>query len=414
MLQTIRRRARWVPAVALAAALAGSEAALAHPAPQNGNPTFVRTKVDAPLRNLGDRQGMAVTQTEAGTLLRVHGKSQGTYPFYEVSVAGGMPTWVFGQYLEQTDAEKVLRVNANHVNQRPQPSTGLNSMPLGSRLMAGDRVLMIQRDDETKTWNQDWIQVWSPADTRAWVEASMTEPVTDITAAQAEWKAGLRSLPKATAKKAAAKPQNAGAGQETNSAPAKPVRPEAIRSLRYSDSLFAQAIADKNVSLLQLQKVEDAYHKVLEMAPAGTTVREMALQQLEKLKVHKNMAELREQMRADEAAKAQRMLEIQEEQRRQDLKRTATWGRFHARGWVESERKPGGEVQYFVRWDGGRQAELVCGSGRYDLSFFEGFQIGVQGSTRRAAAPATIEAAETLRLIDVSRIEVIAGSASLR
>ncbi|MEZ6005766.1 MAG: hypothetical protein R3F33_16480 [Planctomycetota bacterium] len=381
-------------------------------------PLYVRTKVAAPVRNYSDRSYLELQALPAGSLLEVHGKSLGAYPFYEVSSPAGFSVWVFGKYVDETEVDQVLRVNSDHVNQRPRPSLDGNSTPLRARLMTGDRVLMIQRQDAGKAWAEDWIQIWSPQRTHAWVEASMVDPVTDVNAAKAEWKRGERTLPttSSNAGKANAKAGEAGARKE-GTEPAVPgadqVRPEAIRSLRYSDRMFEQAIVDKNVTVEQLAKVEEAYHRVLEMAPNGTTVRELALGQLEKLRIHKEMAQLREQMKQDEVAKAARIEQLAKEQLAADLKQTATWGRFQARGWIETETTDG-ETRYFVRWDGDRQAEIACLSGRYDLANFVGYQIGVQGSTRRAEAPPTLETPAMPRLIDVARIEVIAGSANLR
>ncbi|HPF14528.1 MAG: hypothetical protein H6829_03775 [Planctomycetes bacterium] len=409
MIQSIRFFALWGVACSLSLLL-GAPSASAQA--QTGLPTYVRVKANTPARNFQDRQGLEVTTVKEGTLLQVHSKSQGAYPFYEVSQAGGFPVWVYGQFLDKTDTEGVLRVNADHINQRPRPSTDTGSMPLRTKLMLNDKVLLIKRSDENKAWDQDWIQIWSPNRTRAWVEVGQTEVVQDNAAAQSEWKAGLRAIPSG---KSGGKSGGTTAQPEVGSTPSKAapeVRPEAVKSLRYSDALFDQAIADKNVTLEQLNEVEAAYHRVLEMAPAGTSVREMALQQLEKLKMHQGMAELRQQMRQDEAAKQARMQQLAEQQRLEDLKRTASWGRFQARGWVEMETIEG-EPHYYVRWEGERQSELACGSGRYDLSFYVGYQVGVQGSTRRAAMAPTLETAASLRLIDVARLEVIAGSAPL-
>ncbi len=377
-------------------------------------PTYVRTKVETPVRNFQGRAGLDFIQLPKGTLLQVHSQSLGTYPFYEVSNATGFPVWVFGKYLNPTPVDGVLQVTGNHINQRPRPSTDTSSTPLRTRLMSGDRVQVIKRFDETKSMQDDWVQVWSPERTRAWVEVIHADPVVDKKGALAEWNRNLRALPTTPSVKNASAPKASGA-KATPAAQqgSKTVRPEATKSLNYSDHLFNQAITNRDVTLAQLEEVESAYHRVLEMAPAGTTVRGLALQQLEKVKMHKEMAQLRADMRAGDVAKKARIMELAEQQRLEDLKESATWGRFHSRGWVETE-KEGGEVHYYVRWDGKRQAELVCGSGRYDLAFFKDYQVGVQGSTRRAATQATIEEAPKLRLIDVSRIEVIAGSSTLR
>ncbi|MFT5199856.1 MAG: hypothetical protein ACI87O_002530 [Planctomycetota bacterium] len=388
-------------------------------ATQNVLPTYVRTTAITAARNFQDRQGLSVMPLPKGTLLRVHERSQGKYLFYEVSAAAGMPVWVYGQYLETTDVENVLGLTGNHVNQRPRPNTDQGSTPLRTRLMATDRVEMIQRIDLSKPMEEDWVQVWGPARTRVWVEVSSTKPVTDLAAAAVEFQAGMRKLPKTKAKTKAKTKSVAKSVAKTTAANAqKPiaevkVRPEATKSLRYADHLFAQAIADGNVTLEQLDSVEQAYHRVLDMAPAGTTVRQLTIQQLEKLKVHQGVAKLRMELAQEKDRNFQRGRAIAEEQERVDLRNTATWGRFVARGWVESETTAGEKI-YFVRWDGERKVEIACASGRYNMEMFEGYQVGLQGQTRRAATRMTLETPAVLRLIDVSRIEVIAGSGTFR
>ncbi len=380
---------------------------------QKALPTYVRTTAKTAARNFQDRQGLKVVDWPKGTLLRVHGRSLGKYAFYEVSAAAGMPVWVYGQFLEPTNVQNVLRVTGNHVNQRPRPSLEPNAMPLATHLMTSDRVEMIKRMDSTKAIGEDWVQVWAPARTRAWVEVSATEPVKDKAAATLEYQAGMRKLPKSAASSASASSKAQPANVVKPGAAEVKVRPEAFKSLRYADSLFAQAIAGKDVTMAQLAHVEQAYHRVLDMAPAGSTVREMTIQQLEKLKIHQGIVGLRITVAEDKAAKESELRRIEDEQRNADLRNTATWGRFAARGWVETETIDG-EVRYFVRWDGERKVEIACASGRYNMAMFLGYQVGLSGQTRRAAAPMTLETPAVLGLIDVSRIEVIAGSANFR
>ncbi|MCA9001650.1 MAG: hypothetical protein KDB61_06995 [Planctomycetes bacterium] len=381
-------------------------------AAQEALPTYVRTTSKTSARNFQDRQGLEVMELPAGTLLRVHEKSRGKYAFYEVSLGAGVPVWVYGEYLAPTDTDNVLRVTGDYVNQRPRPNTDSSSTPLRTRLMSTDRVEVIQRQDASKPLAQDWVQIWAPARTRVWVEASETAKVTDNGKAAAEFQASMRQLPKAVAKPTV-KAEPVAANVEKPAAGPVPVRPEATKSLRYADHLFAQAIADENVTLAQLDHVEQAYHRVLDMAPAGSTVRELTIGQLEKLKVHQGVAKLRMDLALEKERMQERQAAIAEEQQRMDLRNTVTWGRFVARGWIESEEIEG-EQHYFVRWDGERKVEIACASGRYDLAMFEGFQVGIMGQTRRAATPMTLEAPATLTLIDAARIEVIAGSGKLQ
>ena len=61
-----------------------------------------------------------------------------------------------------------------------------------------------------------------------------------------------------------------------------------------------------------------------------------------------------------------------------------------------------------LSWSGKDVAEVVCHSGRYDLSVFKNFEIGINGRTLRGAVEASAGRARAPQ-IDVARIEVLGG-----
>ena len=94
-----------------------------------------------------------------GTLVRAFRTSEGQPVFREVEVAGGFPVWVFGEFLQPTDADGVLLVTGNRVNMRPFPETSPNSMALRTKLSAGQRVKMLERKGSSASFREDWIRV---------------------------------------------------------------------------------------------------------------------------------------------------------------------------------------------------------------------------------------------------------------
>lgn len=420
-------RAGWGGAVALAAVLAGP-AVLSEPGSGQDGERYVRAAAGAQVRNFQDAQGKVVATLEQGALLLVHGESVG---FLEVSSPAGFPVWVFGEFLAETGAEGVLRATGNGVRMRPLPDSDVSSYPLTTKLSRGERVQFIERADPSLPLQQDWVKVWSPPDARGWVAAGETTPVADAAAAAAEWKRSVRELPDepapqaaAPAPKAAAAPAPAAAASASGAAaagrsdepaaPAQEVPEEAYRSLAYGDTLLENALKKgKGAVEADFDRAIKAYEVVLGMAPAASQVAVAADRQLTEARLHASMAAARAEV-ADVARRQEEMLdELRRENEVDALKDTAHWGRFMGRGWVERARIAQ-EDRWFLRWGGEIVFEVTCMSGRYDMSVFEGYEIGVKGTTLRPATAATEEAEAQVTLLDVTRVEVISGGARRR
>lgn len=373
-------------------------------------PRYVRAKEGIQVRNFQDMQGLAFHMLESGELMRVHKRSSGKVLFLEVSLPGGFPVWVFGKYLQDTGAQGVMRVSGRYVNMRPRPDSSAASLPLRERLMTGNTVAFISRRDPVLPLAQDWVQVWSPESARAWVRASDVI-VEDAPGVVAEYLAAIRQManvPKATT----SKPKPAYVATPRVAIPK--VSDAVIEALAKADSMLQAATRTGLPSAAELGAVESAYRKVLAGAPARSHTRALAAQQMERVSVLRGLADVRAELAADKIANASRLDQLAVEQSKSELKNTVSWGRFHARGWLEREEKIRGDVHYYVRWDGMRQAELVCGQGRYDLEAFVGFQLGVQGHTRRPAQAASLGGPAMAQVIDVYKVEVVAGSTGQR
>lgn len=390
--------------------------ACAAPGRAQGDERFVRATAGAKVYNFQDVNGKVVIELEEGALLRVHSTGLDV-GFLEVSAAAGFPVWVYGEYLTTTGAEGVLRCTANGVRMRPLPDSSLVSYPLPSWLRRGDKVLFLERADPSIPMAEDWVRV-QPAGARGWLPERSTVPVADLAVARAEWRrdvpvleAPLPPSPRAVpggAARAATPPGAADTGAGTATDPAIP--PEAYRSLRFGNTLLTQALEQgKAAQEADFERAIYAYDVVVEIAPAGSLVVDEANRKRNQARAHQHLAAARAGLARGRVQDEERLRDLRAEREREENAHTVTWGRFMGRGWVES-RKIRTERRWFLRWGGEEVYEITCLNGRYDLTLFEGYEIGVKGSTLRAARLATDELQAQVPLLDVYSIEVIEGS----
>jgi len=408
-----------------------------------GSQEYVRAKAGAVLRNFQDVQGNEILRPDAGALLKVHEESRLTVDgreviWLKVSAPAGLPVWVYGKYLEQTSVEGVLRVNASAVRMRPLPSSSVSSYPIRAQLSRGDRVEFIKRNDPSVAWAEDWARVWSPTEATVWVNAAQTTPEPDISAASAEWQTSLRVLPtpvvastsrpaagtSGTVKDDAALANAAAASAPTTSAAQDVVSPaasaqraipeEAYKSMAYGNTLLKNARALGDAALeVDFDRSIQAFNIVLDIAPAGSVVAVEASRLLLVAEVDAIAAAVREGLGAVEARRVRERDALQEKQAQAALAGTAHWGRFSGRGWVDS-KTVGKRTTWYLIWGGEITFEIQCQSGRYDLAQFEGFEVGVKGSTIRGQSMATEEQRALVALLDVTRIEVISAGVRRR
>lgn len=389
---------------------------------QAGEEQYVRAREGARIRVFQDANAKSVGTLAEGELLRVHDTDVFDLPdgrsltWHEVSSPRGFPVWVYGKYLAPTGAENVLAVTGNAVRMRPRPESSISSYPLRTTLQAGDRVLLIERNDPGTALGKDWVRVWSPPTARGWIDAEETSPVEDVAAARRAWAGSLREVPTApvegngTAPRAE-KEQPAPARSETPATqPAEAGVPqEAYRSLAFGNTLLGQALEQgKQATEADFVQAIRAYDVVMEIAPKDSRVAATAAAQKERAVLLQEVAGVRDDLAENEKRNEQRLKELREEQYQEQIKKTVGMGRFTGRGWVEPVKK-GKETRWFLRWAGEVVYEVECSSGRYDLERLEGYQVGVTGTTVRAATPSTEEQVGQVALLDVYRIEVLDG-----
>jgi len=392
---------------------ASPQAPAAKPAQESALPSrYVRAKPGAKIFNLADAKGVELAAPKAEALLAVYSESGG---FLEVEPADGLLVWVSGKYLATTDEPGVLKVTGNGINMRPSPSsTSENSYPLARSLNKSDKVRAHSRQHPDKPLAEDWVHVWAPAGTRAWckksdvADANGNDLAALFTAAQKDAHASARLYvePKAAvavaSTTAATAPKTEKAAKDDKPAAVKPVDAQAQTAageLTKANALYEQARTAEKPDFTQAKA---AYQKVIDVAP-GSSSAAAASNGLEKIALHEEIVRIKSDRVSLEADRANRLRQAETELREASLASDPLWGRFQTRGWLEREGD-----HWSIRWAGKVTSEVVCSSGRYDLSLFQGFQLGITGALQRGAG------SDGPARFDVRRIEVLDGRGTAR
>jgi len=425
----------WIESVALAAALvfaAGPVSATTAKAAANNLQAgeqaqagrtplrYERVTKNARLRNVASRDGAIVADLTPGTLVAVYEDRTG---FMSVEVPGGMGVWIYGKYARETEVLGVLEITAQNINMRPLPSSDVSSFPLKEKLHRGDRVRVITRANPGRPLESDWVKVWSPAGTRAWLAPGSTERIGSSEEGRALWvgaassanaaKPALASATKPSARPAAASAKtsatvDAAAAPEAGTrgrAATQSAGPEAHTSMEQAEGLMADIRAGRSQDF---EAARSGFERVIELAPR-TVDAGIAQARLDELAARQDVVRLENDMRAFEQRRHEEIARAQAELATVQKSRDPLWGRLQARGWLEREDRGEAGTFYVIRWAGKVTTEIVCTSGRYDLSIFEGFEVGITGVTTRAPIEASIgQSARPVRL-DAARIEVISG-----
>jgi hypothetical protein len=363
----------------------------------------------AKARNIFDAQGVVVGEVPAQAILAVHGERAG---WLEVEAPGGFSVWVYGEYVVPTQEPGVLQIRGNDVRMRPLPSSGPESLPLRQLLDNGQKVRLIGRKDLSKPLSNDWVNVWSPPGSRAWVAAAETEALPAGTDGAAQWASAVEEARKALATTAVLTDpaQAAEASKVAEGGDQKAVE----QALRKAEALLDDArTATQAGGTPDYAAARQAYEDVLALGPNPSTRKlvedriAICTTYMEGLSLS---SDLEAQLAAIDAALKRREREMASAARRGPLE-----GRFDERGWVERVEVLGEpEPVYVLRWRGKPVAELVCQSGRFALSDFVDFEIGVTGKELRGSIAGPTELLSRPRTIDVARLEVVSGRASTR
>jgi hypothetical protein len=381
----------------------------------------VRAMGAAKLTNLPDPKGIVLATVEKDAVLRV-AEVRGTW--LAVEPAAGIPVWIYGKYLV-AEGQGDAKVQGANVRMRPLPNTSAESYPLQQLLKGGEVLRVLARGDASKPLSEDWVKVLAPAGTTAWIEASKVGalPAGGDGAAllAAERSSALANLPQ-VALPASTKSVGAASGAaSTSSATAGTTAAAAAKpsaTTKSEDNGFARAEALYEAARASATPdwaaVKAAYESSLAANPKAASA-ETARVRIEEVELRMEVVQLeadkklREQERETQLSEAKRRLAAA------SLSQDPLWGRFQARGWLEVD--PPAEKnapRYRLRFGGKAVAEVVCGTGRFDLSQYTGYEIGVMGTiVRGAIGEAGTTSARPMR-VDAARLEVISGRIAKR
>jgi hypothetical protein len=359
----------------------------------------------AKIYNLADAKGVELGSADADALLAVYSESAG---FLEVEPAAGLLVWVSGKYLATTDEAGVLKVTGNGINMRPSPSSlSENSYPLQRSLNKSDKVRAESRAHPEKPLAEDWVRVYAPAGTHAWckksdvVDATGSDLAAQFSSAQKEahaaGKVWIEPKPASTTVATAPKSDKPGAA-DPKPAAAKPADEKAAAGasaqagseLAKADELYKAAVVSG-----EFASAKAAYQKIVDAAPTSSAA-DSARAGLQKISLHEEIAQIKADKASLQVDREKRLAQAEKDLREASLSSDPLWGRFQARGWLEKEGD-----KWIVRWAGKVTSEIVCSSGRYDLSSYEGYQLGISGALQRGAS------GDGPARFDVRRIEVL-------
>jgi hypothetical protein len=387
----------------------------------------------AKLYNLADKTSLSVGSVPAKTLLEVYDEKAG---YLAVDAPAGMEVWVFGEYVRTTPLAGTVEITGANVLMRPMPKSDPSAYPLEMRLHKGDRVRVIGRNDPKKPLAEDWIKIVTPPGTRAWVPASETTPVDakeDVTAAWNEAaKSGRAARPvfdvaagavvagtatsgTATSGTGASGTTNAAASSDAAKAGSADAAGAAGAAGAQSEESFAAAEklyeAAAKSPVADWVAVRTAYQRYLDKNPNGAMA-EQAKHRIEQVGWHMEIESIRKDASLRDSQRAEKLADAERRLREANMSQDPLWGRFQARGYLIKEQPVASQPpRYIVMWAGKPTYEIVCSSGRYDLSVFDQFEVGVTGAILRSAVAETDTVAARPGRIDAARIEVLAARA---
>jgi len=354
------------------------------------------TQENAAVRTLADRKGPAVMTPEVGQILQVVGQKRAA--FLPVIAPGGYPVWIFGRNLKATDEAGVLEVTANAVNQRPMPSSEIVSYPLNQRLHGGDRVRVIGRADEKKPLEDDWVQVWSSADSVGWILIEECAPVKAD--GQELWAEAMASF---GGRAAVAKPEEPKVAADETTVPA-PSEKSALAAGRAAlDEADGQLAAERQKPAPNFSGVRATYEKVL-AAKLAPELDARAKSSLELVTALEEASALLSDLEAQKQRRIEGILERQKRLWEESRQRDPLSGRFDARGVLVRQSRAGEPARYVLRWGPDLVCEVRCFSGRYDLDLFAGYELGMMGALSYTETDGLLEDRPVL---EVGRIEVL-------
>ncbi|MBK9384283.1 MAG: SH3 domain-containing protein [Planctomycetes bacterium] len=348
-------------------------------------------------RYAGEREE-AFRSLDAGTVVRVRGSYNG---WWRVSVPGGLSGWVSTSFLKASDAPNERIVDADRVNFRVRPTMTDNAPLEPDRLERGERVLLLEQSGS-------WAHVQAPPRVSAWVDSIQLERLNDAGAAEQEFRKQQEQF-------LAAKIDEMEKAERERAYIASDAYAEEL--LKPVDQLRDQELAKSTSG--NFQSVRDAYTALaangVESKPKSPKLKEKVFERMKSFEVAVGRVEAdaliaSSQEMQDKIAResAQAKLEKEQEQLRAQAptpdKVLENWQHF---GWVVKQGEQtlsAGPVRYVIERGKLPSVNLMCESGRYDLSDYVGREIAVKGRERSEFTPPVFEVTQ-IRILTTKKRE---------
>jgi SH3-like domain-containing protein len=344
----------------------------------------VRTGGAAVRRYAGEREE-AFRTLEAGAVVRVRGSYNG---WWRVSVPGGITGWISSSFLKSSDLPSERIVDADRVNFRVRPTTTDNAPLEPDRLERGERVLLLEQSG-------GWAKVQAPPRLSAWIDAAQLEPLSDVAAAERSFEQQQNEhLQALVAEMQKAERERA-----------------YLASDAYAEDLLKAVDAQRDAELAKgssgdFAAVRAAYEQLarngVEGKPKSPKLDEKVVERLKAFEMAIGLLEVKsfeERTKAEQERIAREREEALAEQERERLRVQAptpdrvleNWQHF---GWVRKDGEQtlsSGPVRYVIQRGDRPKVNLMCESGRYDLSDYVGREIAVRGRQRSEFTPPVFE-----------------------
>lgn len=380
--------------------------------PQHREPQrFVRARTGGvTVRNLADVNGVPLADVREGGLMAVYSETAG---WLEVDVPGGLPVWVFGRYVREVeDAEGVLEVTHNNVNMRPGPGNDVNNFPLMVRLVAGDQVAVIERQEPDAELSETWVRIWAPPGACGWVQAERTLGIDEGTDGAAVWAEAEAALASGLEPKGRGRAQRSAStldGVETVEAAAPVGAAVARDALAAADAVFER---ERERQRPDFAEMRDAYDRVAALDTNGD-LEGIVFGKLQTVDALEDVWRTRMLLEEERAERQRELARRQREQWERLRERDPFYGHFAVRGSLERFQSADGVTSYRVVRGGDPRAAVRCTSGRFELDLFVGREVGLEGGFQvgtDAASGLTSDVAAfvaDLPAIDITAIEIL-------
>jgi hypothetical protein len=348
---------------------------------------YARVAADgAWISNLPDDKGREIARPKRGELVAVF--KDGATGWLEVEVPGGFAVWVFGRYLEPTDEAGLYRVTGNAVNLRPAPTSDVTSFPLPQRLQTDDKVRVIEVLEPEKPLAETWVRLWSPPGVRGYLKSAAVEGLTPAEDGPALWAQAVAARPSTPPIRATQPELKTPSEAELRETEARTALDEAKAALE----------RERQRETPDYDGVQAALDAVV--ARGGAAAIE-ARAELRTLAMLREAATFKAELERERQRHAAEALAEQKRVWERSQEKDPLGGAFATRGVVERRTGADGIPRFFLSFGSGPVCELTCPSGRYDLSTYNGVEVGVHGS---AVTSRTGE----LPTYEVARLEVLA------